>query len=235
MVAFLIQVGIALTIWAISREVGKDYTRKDGKPPPQGLSFPRVDAGTPIPYIYGTVRVDSPILIWKGNEAHMDLTGIMYRRADMLFCLGTPSWDSPDPPYNAWRNQNPPKLLSMWLGDRRYTFSNGGIKHGEHQFARLEGVRGGGGNFDARIEFFDGRASQVITGATGINDAMALASAGVVFDPDLVPGYRHQMLVAIIMSPGAYGAIGGLGGTLGEALAVQTMSFEVQSLGPDPV
>lgn len=225
-----IQLGIGVGLWAVNKYILSDDDDPPTKPPPSGLKLPRAGVGTLIPLVYGTYRIDQPVIVWAGNHAvtpETSATPSTYR-IDLLLGLGIPASDI----HTNWRATDPPQLVAIVVNGKRHEFSPW-LAHGDRQAVVLDlGGRGAGGLFNADIEFFDGRPDQVITGATGIDAAMDNANLGIPIDPDLVPGYAHQMLAAVLTSNGA---IGTGTGSVGEASNLVSIAFEVRALGPEPI
>lgn len=212
---------------------------------PEGWeSVPKSEMGTPIPLIYGTTKM-SPLLAWMGNRAfYPDVTfgGFTYG-CDLLYVLGTPAYDSADAPWSNWRSTYPPRLQKMYVGNAPVDVGTGGpttsdgLLHGQSCVRNVNlGGRGSGGELSVAIEFFDGRSNQLIKGRTPLPYTIeaALIKAGV--NMDLVPGYRHQMLVAVTMSEECFTAAGTTGsGNFGERPVIPSFSFEVCAAGPDSI
>lgn len=225
-----IQLGIGVGLWAVNKYILSDDEEPPTKPPPSGLKLPRAGVGTLLPLVYGTYRIDQPVIVWAGNHAvtpETSATPSTYR-IDLLLGLGIPASDV----HTNWRALDPPQLVAIIVNGHRHEFSPW-LSHGQRQSVVINlGGRGAGGLFNADIEFFDGRVGQVITGSTGIDAAMDNANLGIPINPDLVPGYEHQMLAAVLTSNGA---IGTGTGSVGEATNLVSIAFEVRALGPEPI
>jgi hypothetical protein len=192
-------------------------------PRPESIDFLQSKIGTPLPLVYGTIRVDNGVLYWHGNQSAIpDATGFIYN-VDMLLGVGVPSWDEAAAPYNNWRATSPPKLLRFWYGDQpSFAGVPTNLEHGEGGFVGVS--HSGNDDFFNRVQFFDGRPTQLLTdGDDVIRGALLLAGA----DEDLIPGYRHQMLVGIVMGSGTSG--------IGHSPHVASIGLEIESLGPQPI
>ncbi|MDQ1446827.1 MAG: hypothetical protein QOI20_3291 [Acidimicrobiaceae bacterium] len=205
------------------------------KPQPEGFEFPQASIGAPAPYIYGTIRVDSPVLLWHGNpDSAAGNDGFEYQ-ITLLLTPGVPFYDKYNDPANPgsqlapfydWRALRPPRWKAVWWGDLYIPFAFPGMVHGE---ARLIGHNlGNDGALLAQGEFWDGRRDQVITaypnGPSNTIDER-LAAAGV--DRSLVPGYRHKML-CVIAASGSYGSIG-------TSPHIPGIGLEIAAVGPEPI
>ncbi len=125
---------------------------KPPRPRPQDIEFPQTLIGTPIPIVYGTVRVDAPVLVWLGNEAkHFEEFDNWYRyEADLLYVLGVP-------PSTLLGTVEAPTLLRFWYGDVDVQ-ANVGVLHGNYKVAN--GWATNSDVFVAKLAFFDGRVTQ---------------------------------------------------------------------------
>lgn len=233
-----IQLGIGLTLWALNKWVLNEEKDPPTKDPPKGLKLPRAGLGTIIPLVYGNTKIEKPVIYWAGNHVVLEpyeLGGNEFpaqRRIDLLLGIGI----TQSTVHNDWRTQEtPPRLMAIWVNGKRQALGAGGvgITHGQIWSPTFDlGGRGAGGTFTASIEFFDGRVGQNVTSGTRLGIAMNNANLGVPIDPNLVPGYEHQMCVSILTSPGAITAGTGY---LGEATNLVSIAFEVQTLGSEAV
>ncbi len=70
MPAFIVQLAFALVLAFASYYI-QARRMKSPQPTqmkPQSISQPTVDAGRPIPVVFGRVRVKSPNLLWMGGQ-----------------------------------------------------------------------------------------------------------------------------------------------------------------------
>lgn len=192
-------------------------------PRPEELDFAQSKVGSPLPYVYGTVRVDNGVLAWHGNHDATPVGSGFAYGLSMLIAVGIPAWDESSEPYNNWRVTNPPKLRNFWYGDKKAVSSGGALGSGNgighHESVNIVIDLAGDLEFSNRLEFFDGRSTQTLAGSA-IHGGMVGAGT----DPLLIPGYRNQMLVGITE----------LGG-IGASPRVASLGFEVSSLGPQPI
>lgn len=245
--AIIARAAVGLFIWAGNKWL-VDHTGDDGRPKSMDqrkkmLRMPAVGVGTVMPLVYGDVFVENPPWLEYMNDRAFSETETAgsYRYADMIFGIGIPPSDA----WGNWRADNPPRLLAIWVQGQRIAlgaFGNG-ITHGQTWNVDQDlGGRGRGGFFRATIEFFDGRADQDIVTGTRIGRAMFLRDTGFALDPSVLPGYieskpgyRHQMVAAITMTPGIMTDDGVLFGSLGEVGNLVSISFEVQAYGSEPI
>lgn len=221
-VLLAIQLGITAGAWGLNWLYKKTHQRPFPKPRPEGLEFAQATIGSSLPLVYGTIRVNEPVMTWHGNHDSVELTtsgrpGTFAYKADLLYVAGVPSWDEAAAPYSNWRTTNPPKLLGFWYGDVHP--STGPLAHGASYGAAV--TIGDGVDMVGTIEFHDGRASQTL----GTWTLACLAAAGVA--PTLTPAFRHQMLVLLSTSTSS--------GQIGSSPQVPVLGLEVQSLGPQPI
>lgn len=240
--AIAIQLGITGGMFLLNKYV-LNGDAKLPKPRPEGVEFPQTATGTPVPIVYGTMRLDAPLIVWTGNEDSRSVDDGYAYQLDMLLVLGTPFWDEAAAPWSTWRGTNPPRLMRFYYGGakRSLGFPNpaDGIVHAlptptmAGSAVQLElGQYGDPGDFLAFLEFFDGRVDQLITAspaAPTYRIDQAIASDGVVLRSE-VPGYRHQMLMSIVTSgPTA------TNGSIGPTSRVEAIAAEVRAVGPQPV
>lgn len=60
---YIVVGGLILANWIYHRLTDGD----PGTPRPEPLQVPQVEEGTPMPLLYGTVRVRAPVMVWSGN------------------------------------------------------------------------------------------------------------------------------------------------------------------------
>ncbi len=219
----LASIGIKLGVWALNKYVLND-TRKAPRPRPEGIEFPLTQIGSRVPIVYGTVRIDTPVLVWIGNQStafsEIDQANCYY--ADMLFVLGVP-------PSDILGATEAPTLRKFWYGD--VEVDNGvGLLHTNFRDTYLSTFATNPAEFRALIEFFDGRDDQLVTNYptavadTEIDDAFVRA----LVDRSLVPGYRNQMLAAVLCSTQRE-----VSGSLGDESRVSSISVEIRARGYD--
>ncbi len=103
-----IQLGITAGAWGLNWLHKKTHQRPFPKPRPEGLEFAQATIGSPLPLVYGTIRVNEPVMTWHGNHGSVELTssgrpGTFAYSADLLYVAGVPSWDEAAAPYSNWR------------------------------------------------------------------------------------------------------------------------------------
>lgn len=238
--AIAIQLGITGGMFLLNKYV-LNGDAKLPRPRPEGVEFPQTATGTPVPIVYGTMRLDAPLIVWTGNEGSRSVTDGYAYQLDMLLVLGTPFWDAAAAPWSSWRATNPPRLMRFWYaGAKRALGTYGdGLVHAPSTpdgtgSVQLElGQYGIPGDFLAFLEFFDGRADQLITAQPAtptyrIDQAIALDG---VVSRNEVPGYRHQMLLAIATS----GNADVTNGSIGPTSRVEAIAAEIRAVGPQPI
>jgi hypothetical protein len=218
------QLGIQVGLWAINKYL-LDDRQKLPKPKPEGLEFAQTKIGSPIPYLAGTVRVDNSVLAWHGNHSAKPYGVNQFTYGlDMVLELGVPMWDEAAAPWSSWRATRPPKVRRVWWGDKEILLKDSGLQkvltHASENFVTLQ--LGSDGMLNVRMSFFDGRSDQTLTGL--MRDALLLAGTA----DELIPGYRHKMLLGIY-------AGGVAGSTIGFNPRVPAISAEVQALGPEAI
>lgn len=226
--------GTQLVIWgalfALDR-LGKFFSRgEDKKPPrPQDFDVSRTAEGTPLPMIYGTCRIDSPILVWHGNADFRGIEGGFAGYTygiDLLYVVGVPPYSRDN--VDATDRTTNTRLRSIWWGDYHFSRGSQPLLHGQvwnmgdHD---LFGGQGAGGGLNVNVEFFDGRRDQVITSWPSLTEGSLIDSRMRFAQVDMtrVPGYRHQVLVAI-MGTSLPSSLG-----IGESPDLPQISFEVEN------
>jgi hypothetical protein len=210
--ALAIQGGIAAGLFLINKYIVRDERKRP--PAPQKLDIARTEEGTPIPLIYGKVRVDSPVLAWWGNPSrnYVDAAGIWRYGANFLFIVGIPHESG---------STDALGLNAVYWGDSKRSTMTGvsvPLLHEGGAFIGSESQQIVGfdvvpGEFNASVVFFDGRSGQSLSSLTGFWDSDITLS--------LVPGYEHQAVVAIYC-PTENGAAG-----IGADPRLPQVSFEV--------
>ena len=191
---------------------------------PRDIEFPQTLAGTPVPIVYGTVRLDSPVLMWFGNEGSYsdDMADARNRtyQADMLFALGVP-------PTQILGLTTFPSITRLWYGEEEFAFN---LAHTEDDI-----VTSADGEFNVIVEFFDGNPLQEIIAygsPTPINNIdKALRQAGV--DENEFPSSTNQMLMTI------RGAVDGTtditSGRIGTDPVIKSVAVELNARGYVPI
>lgn len=219
------------------------------------IALPRIEEGSPVPAVFGRVRVTSPVLVWSGPlKSKTPSSGTVVYGMDMLFALGTPMQHGGTGLLEA-SSSNPkiPHLYNVWYGDKKLTPPrNGYIPHSEGAVTRraqavtrmsLLGGQTRGGGISGAYEFFWGSKNLNLTfPPTKIGDVMTAAANG---DNSMIPGYRNLLLVAftdLFGSLAPYANRMGVDGadnpgarpqcfTIGESPSIEGFSFEVSSFG----
>lgn len=218
MIWTLIQVGIIIGAYVVSRYMAPDAPPRQSDKVPQ---LPTVEEGAPLPLVYGRDRIRTPVLVWWGNFASnfVDWTSppVIRYGMDMLFSLGIA------PPcvrtIGGWKNH---VILNVYVNDRPFGIHQlfgvaatelstankptGRIMSVLDNSAALGGP-GSGGGVSFGIEFWDGHEDPgflyqdvVYDSAGALTQAgLAMQRAGV--DLAHVPGYAHQLMVGIYGAP----------------------------------
>ncbi|MGE3767402.1 MAG: phage tail protein, partial [Kofleriaceae bacterium] len=220
----LIQAGISLGALGVNWLYKKLHERPFPKPRIDDLDFPQTEIGSPYPIIYGTIRVDEPVIHWSGEYGGT----VSAYACSVLHCIGIPPWDEAGAPWSDWRVTTPPRLENLWFGDQTM-FSGPNplpLTHGEFDtpFRTIDGL-----SVIFIAEFFDGRSNQLITSYPAAVEATtskidgAFIRTGV--NRALVPGYRHQMLGALVAPEGSF--------TIGRDPQLRALAWEVSAVGPE--
>ncbi|HEY1555828.1 MAG TPA: hypothetical protein VGF94_13410 [Kofleriaceae bacterium] len=184
-------------------------------PKPQALQIAQTDEGVPIPYCYGTIRVDNPITIWVGNGSAVDGTpfGVPFLYGiDLLWVIAVP-------PYNT-----PSFIKRIWWGGTivdAFDGEHGLFGPGTISSFTVSSGADGVGPF-GQIEFYDGSPTQNLGDPSTLAYQMMARSGA---DMTLCPGYRNQIVVALSLSPTP--ALGTYGAYLGAVPQIPQISFEV--------
>lgn len=216
-------------LWLLNKYVLNDE-KKAPRPRPEEIDFPLTELGSPAPIVYGTVRLDSPLIVWQGNEV-IDFDALLNRnvyRADFLFVLGVPPEEIDGNTVEA------PSVLRVFYGDLVVdgaAFAGGGLLHTNHLIINTASTDDA--VFKAVVEFFDGRDDQAITNnptlpADNEIDHHLRVIAGV--DGGEIPGYGYQMLLAVLASNGRLTA-----GRLGIDPHLKALGVEVRARGFSPL
>jgi hypothetical protein len=228
--AIAIQMGVNLGMWALNKWVFNTDEKKQ-RPRPEGVEFPRTEIGTPIPLVYGSIRVDSPFIVWQGKSGtSWDNSAQTYRYfADLLMVIGTIPSEHIPYDWGPALDINNIRLRRMWYGDQE----TGSLALGHGNSAQLNinlGGAGAGGKMSQFIEFFDGRSNQLITSYPNApsNKTDAAFMLHPTTDRSLVPGYRQQMVVSL--TNGGFSSA-----TYGENPRLASIGFEVSVPGYEPI
>ncbi|RPH65007.1 MAG: hypothetical protein EHM89_00260 [Acidobacteria bacterium] len=161
---------------------------KPHRPRPRSLDIPNVDAGLPVPLIYGRCRVRNPIPVWCGTPGAVDdYTAVNYPLGssaycmNMLFVVGIPFDDG----------KGETKLCGMWAGEKKFAGLNPlGASVETDVISEISGSFGRDGLVGSRIVYFDGNSSQ---------DALDpwLDTYITNVTPDTIPGYRGYVTVLL--------------------------------------
>jgi hypothetical protein len=224
--AIAAQLAVRTGLWLFSLTRGDDK-KKQPRPRPEAIDFPLTQVGAPVPIVYGTVRIDAPLLVWFGNESVNLNTSINQNvyRADMLFVLGVP-------PSTIAGSIEVPSVRRFFYADIETDGSSfgGGLSHGNQLV--VNGTISDDAVFCAVIEFYDGRSDQEITNypsaAVAQLDKQMRDVAGI--DGGEIPGYRHQMLLAVLATNSVITA-----GRLGTTPQVKQIGAEVRARGYSPM
>lgn len=226
--AIAAQIVVRGGLWLLNKYVLNDE-KKAPKPRPEAIEFPLTEIGTPIPLVYGTVRLDSLVLVWIDREDYYlqsSLNKNIYR-ADMLFVVGVP-------PSDVAGSVQVPDVLRFFYADivTDGAAFGGGLLHGNRVVVN-SGVSDET-QFKAVVEFFDGRDDQELT---NYNTSIAAdfeidhhwRLAGVEIGAQ--PGYRYQMMLAVLATDdeGRLAA-----GRLGDDSQVKAIGVEVRARGFSP-
>lgn len=228
--ALAIQMGVSWGLGMLNRAMAGRRPRPP-KPRPDDGEFPLVKVGTPVPLVYGTVYIDTPLLIWAGLfSSHLQpASGVYMYRANALFAVGVPPQQVlSGAPGDFFSNA---VLMRVRIAGRAISLGSfgGGVTHGNSIAFNLDlGGEGNGGRVQGYLEFFDGRADQVITSYPAaavkrIDKAFEHASSSV--DRSLVPGYRNQILLAILTDRDTVGS----DATFGESADFPAIAVEVRA------
>lgn len=180
----LAQIGIGLGLMAAQWAYHRWFVDKPRKvEPKRTLQLPIIEAGVPVPLIYGRVRVNSPILAWHQKVHEVD--GVFVTRLFMV--LGIPFADG----------SSTSRIHALWDGDKPiFVTAPGGVGGA--------GMTGNGGpetpmqivadNMSGFVEFLNGNSSQVLAN-DGETSANAFTGAGRAMLADgltnaEIPGYR---------------------------------------------
>jgi hypothetical protein len=111
-------------------------------PPERTVTIPLTTDGSPVPLLYGRIRVTQPILSFAGTPvARFDDASQKYQyMLDMLFVLGIPFEGSPS------------KIFAAWAGDVRFV----PLAIAEHRGSELNSQDGNGG-FEGGLPFYGHR------------------------------------------------------------------------------
>lgn len=222
--AFAIQLGVSYGLGVLNRAMAGRPPRPP-KPRPDDVNFPLTKAGTPIPYVFGTIKIDTPVLVWAdlfAAIAEPGYPGTFRYSASCLFVLGTP----PRAPVGQF---SAPFLRRIWIADKKIPMPGLSLTHGNSDDILVDlGQEGGGGWFRGVVEFFDGRPDQIITTYPSTDTTLMKRvdkafAASILVDRSLVPGYRNQILLALLADKYTVGS----DATFGEQAQFPSVAAEV--------
>lgn len=208
---------IAVGVLMFSDYVYHRWTENDDAAAARGkpgeMSVPRTMEGAPLPLIYGTFRVQSPVLAWVGNWFTEPLSGRFKYFLDYLWMVGVPFNGGTASLVAIYAgNINVPLLLRDTSVDPAAWNHPGRTRYLAHNATEVFGGDGKGGGIQGEVAFFDGRSTQRLS--DGINhgdftidytevqayltgDRPAPGDPNTVYsslDASLIPGYRNQAL-----------------------------------------
>lgn len=192
------------------------YIEDHPRPKPVGaldMQIPRTDEVAPVPLIYGTCRIRSPILTWLGNYHPIDLDdigigdpevpGFQYQ-IDMLFILGIPFLGGTADSLIMYA-ADMAIFFDIDLGDGSTPYSHPTADHFNVHTGTssilidIYGGYGRGGGLGHKVEFWPGQADQLMTliGGDGqysfVEKRMGIAG----FANTDIPSYRRQVAVLL--------------------------------------
>lgn len=252
----LIELGVSVAI-QLGLHIYHRLTDRHPKPPKDTavLQTPRTEPGTPVPLVFGRVRVRQPILAWHGSLQTRDNDNdvIGYYRiyaCDMLFVVGIPMGDGTT---RAGLGTGP-KLWNVWWGDIKLPaganglpFFNGSTTYyGQNVFRAAFGGSARGGWLRGAYYWHGGWTDQsFMAPPSRIGDQWAAA----IGDGTLVPGLARQMCLSFVRLSDLSGldpytdqtladasvssddAWPSSGFVMGEAPSVSSISAEVSTYG----
>jgi hypothetical protein len=156
----------------------KDWSRYG-----DSIDIPQTEEGTPIPLIYGRVRVDRPILAWMGTpeafESDFGGQPFISYAASMFFVIGVP-----------FANGNSTnRIHRVWQGDTEYLNGGSPLAFGQVALDQLQGD--GGLEENNRLALIIYVAKAVNGTTTTIDDPVTAYSAGAV---EFLNGNPNQRL-----------------------------------------
>lgn len=216
MIVQLIEAGILIADFAYHRWQQAHAPRE--KLLPQEVSIPRVDAGCPVPLIYGRVRVKAPILVWTDTPSR-DLgagvgingypSGVTFYKMNMFFVVGIPFQSGTTRMYN------------MWAGDRKFGGGPWAVGPGLAITTEISGSSSTDGTSDvglvgSQAVYYDGNPAQDL----GVEEAGVLMTASGV-DIFQVPSYYDFLSIILYDTTQQW--------TIGSSPNVAAYSFEASS------
>lgn len=194
--------------------------------PIEEIQLPRNDPGAPIPLLYGTCRVKSPILTWARLENDVGGTPII----SAMFVLGVP--------FDGGGSSSVNRVLGMWGGEAKFAWTDGSghpyTQSGDGgPEAPITGVLTDEG--EGLVETLNGKSTQIVIndGDTGgdlggaptwMGRVMTRAPfAGPTYTYADIPDYRGY-LSAFLFQIGA-----GSGWSINNGRNLPAYSFEVSS------
>jgi hypothetical protein len=244
-----------VAIWAGLYIANRLMKPKQAKPKPltkDNLTLPRTEEGAPAPIVYGTCRVDSPLLIYTSDlfarvvdNSNNGAQYIIYAM-DMIFNVGLPMGQG----MTTANRLIGPRYLAMWVGDHKVgvqTLPSAQTHDNRYKVVfqpHLLGGAGSGGGLIGVIGFHGGWTDQNLVSPNSRIGDLLEQRLGV----GNVPGYRKQMLVSLTgginsttyatqtANDGGSGSHDPIpmpvaGFVIGESASVDSMSFEIQARG----
>jgi hypothetical protein len=154
-----IQLGVQLALWITLYAVNRWLNNPEkGQPKRNELNLPQVEDGSPIPLVYGRVRIDAPILVWHSaldqsvDDGSATASGLTIFKMDQFFVLGAPIAPAVD--------SLPKKLHAMWVGEKKFSPTNGQMLAGGFMRIKHSDPRDGG--VWGTVQMHDGSATQVL-------------------------------------------------------------------------
>lgn len=198
-----VQVGAAMAMLVGEQIYHRWFADKPTKRiPRRDITIPQTDEGTPMPLIYGRVRVREPVLVWHSAPAFESPSYTM----NLFFVLGLVMDDG--------KGTN--RVHSMWAGDTDPSYNNGfwdqigspmtGAGGPESPISvQLSTINSDQLGFGF-VEFLNGNPSQVLAN-DGENDTNAYTQAGRTLlragttggslTASQIPGYRGMLSVLL--------------------------------------
>lgn len=214
----VVALGLDITLWALNKYLSDPAK----KPDPQKFNVANTAGGSPIPLVYGTVRVDQPALVWFGSQRADDGTDFLVPYIygiDVMFVLGVPA-------YNA-----PTRLGRVWFGDQ-VVFGDGNTWIADGAQADINNLQVGTIGIRGLMEFHGGSSTQNVNDVSTLAFFLAFKAGD---DTTILPGYRNQIVVAIEMSGQIQETVAGVvvltGLHIGADPVAPQFAFEIQSNG----
>lgn len=260
---------LTLAIWGVTLAASWAYNkwgREEPKKPESRLlelagNLPRTDEGTPIPLVFGRVRVNRALVVWYSPPQNVwaDNPPRWRYAIDMLFVVGIPMKFGA-PTFDGLGNRThsrEPKLWNMYIGDQTEVWTTTAWVPVTHEREAVvvvdQGGPGAGGQIVGSLHWYNGSPDQTLSNNLAnfsvgpdpdtylfpaVSDITEIANSMQFHEEDgtLIPGYRDQMLVSLTTAGNNYGAgIGGLteGFEIPESGSIPPFGFEVSTYGAD--